>query len=37
MSTFIFDFDGTLADSMPFYAAEMLSILERNNIDYLLL
>lgn len=34
MSTFIFDFDGTLADSMPFYAAEMLSILERNNIDY---
>jgi len=34
MSTFIFDFDGTLADSMPFYAAEMISILERNHVDY---
>lgn len=32
--TFLFDFDGTLVDSMPTYAAVMLRILDENNIKY---
>ena len=28
MSTYLFDFDGTLVDSMPFWAQKMLDILE---------
>ena len=31
---YIFDFDGTLVDSMPHWSAKMLNILEKNNIDY---
>ena len=34
MYTFLFDFDGTLVDSMPVYAATMLQILEENNVPY---
>ena len=34
MSTYLFDFDGTLVDSMPTYAALMIRILEENGIDY---
>lgn len=32
--TYLFDFDGTLVDSMPTYAAVMLKILDENNIEY---
>ncbi len=32
--TFLFDFDGTLVDSMPTYAGVMLRILDENNIPY---
>lgn len=32
--TYLFDFDGTLVDSMPAYIAAMLRILEENNIKY---
>lgn len=32
--TYIFDFDGTLVDSMKQWAAKMLHVLEENNIDY---
>jgi len=34
MSTFLFDFDGTLVDSMPTFIAAMLRILNENNISY---
>lgn len=34
MKTFIFDFDGTLVDSMPAYAASLLKILDDNNVNY---
>ena len=33
-NTYLFDFDGTLVDSMPTYAALMIRILEENNISY---
>lgn len=33
-NTYLFDFDGTLVDSMPAYVAAMLKILEENNIRY---
>lgn len=31
---YIFDFDGTLVDSMPTYASVMLRILDENNVSY---
>ena len=31
-NTYLFDFDGTLVDSMPSYIAAMLRILDENNI-----
>jgi len=31
---YLFDFDGTLVDSMPTYVAAMLRILDENNISY---
>lgn len=34
MNTFLFDFDGTLVDSMPTYISAMLRILNENNISY---
>lgn len=34
MSTYIFDFDGTLGDSMPFFITGMLDILKKNQIAY---
>lgn len=34
MNTFLFDFDGTLVDSMPAYISAMLRILNENNISY---
>lgn len=34
MKTYLFDFDGTLVDSMPTYAAMMLGILKENNVPY---
>lgn len=34
MKAYIFDFDGTLVDSMPTYAACMLRILDENHISY---
>ena len=34
MSTYLFDFDGTLVDSMPTYGALMLRILDENGISY---
>ncbi|MBR3908939.1 MAG: HAD family phosphatase [Clostridia bacterium] len=34
MITFLFDFDGTLVDSMPTYTSVMLRILNENNISY---
>lgn len=34
IKTYLFDFDGTLVDSMPTYAAAMLRILDENNIVY---
>ncbi len=34
MKTYLFDFDGTLVDSMPSYVAFMLKILDENNISY---
>ena len=34
MKTFLFDFDGTLVDSMPTYISAMLRILDENNISY---
>ena len=32
--TFLFDFDGTLVDSMPTYAGVMLRILDENHVPY---
>ena len=34
MSTYLFDFDGTLVDSMPIYAAMMLQILDENRVPH---
>lgn len=34
MKTYLFDFDGTLVDSMPVYAGVMKRILDENNISY---
>ena len=34
MKTYLFDFDGTLVDSMPTYVSAMLKILDENNISY---
>ncbi|MBQ8388910.1 MAG: HAD family phosphatase [Clostridia bacterium] len=34
MKTYLFDFDGTLVDSMPTYGALMLRILDENGIAY---
>ena len=34
MKTYLFDFDGTLVDSMPVYAAMMLRILEENGVPH---
>ncbi len=34
MKTYLFDFDGTLVDSMPTYVNAMLRILDENGIDY---
>jgi len=33
-STYLFDFDGTLVDSMPSFVSVMLKILDENNIKY---
>ena len=33
-TTYLFDFDGTLVDSMPTYASLMLRILDENSISY---
>ena len=32
--TYLFDFDGTLVDSMPYFVGVMLRILDENNIKY---
>lgn len=34
MKTYLFDFDGTLVDSMPTYVSAMLRILDENHISY---
>ena len=34
IKTYLFDFDGTLVDSMPTYASAMLRILDENNVSY---
>ena len=34
MKTYLFDFDGTLVDSMPSYGGAMLQILDENGIAY---
>ena len=34
MKTYLFDFDGTLVDSMPAYVSIMKRILDENNISY---
>lgn len=34
MKTYLFDFDGTLVDSMPTYVLVMLRILDENEIEY---
>ena len=34
MERYLFDFDGTLVDSMPSYAKMMLDILDENKIEY---
>lgn len=33
-SVYLFDFDGTLVDSMPTYSAAMIKLLDDNNIKY---
>jgi HAD superfamily hydrolase (TIGR01509 family) len=33
-NTYLFDFDGTLVDSMPLFTSVMLQILEENHIQY---
>ena len=32
--TYLFDFDGTLVDSMPLFASVMLRVLDENNVKY---
>lgn len=34
ITTYLFDFDGTLVDSMPSFVSVMLRILDENNIQY---
>ena len=34
MKTWLFDFDGTLVDSMPTYVSVMLRLLDENNMPY---
>ncbi len=34
INTLLFDFDGTLVDSMPTYASSMLRLLDENGIEY---
>lgn len=34
MDTYLFDFDGTLVDSMPTYVSAMLRILNENNVSF---
>lgn len=34
MKTYLFDFDGTLVDSMPSYARATIRVLEENNVPY---
>lgn len=34
MATYLFDFDGTLVDSMPVYGSMMLRILDENGVRY---
>ena len=34
LKTYLFDFDGTLVDSMPTYVSVMLRVLDENNIAY---
>lgn len=34
IKTYLFDFDGTLVDSMPTYVSSMLRILDENSISY---
>ena len=34
MKAYLFDFDGTLVDSMPTYVSVMLRILDENNVPY---
>ena len=34
MKTYLFDFDGTLVDSMPFYCRAMLRILDEHHVPY---
>ena len=34
MKTYLFDFDGTLVDSMPTYGALMIRILNESGIEY---
>ena len=34
MKTFLFDFDGTLVDSMPTFVSAMLRILDENGVSY---
>ena len=34
MNTYLFDFDGTLVDSMPTYVSVMKKVLDDNNISY---
>ena len=33
-NTYLFDFDGTLVDSMPLFASVMLKVLRENNVKY---
>lgn len=32
--TYLFDFDGTLVDSMPYWSAKMINILEKSGVSY---
>ena len=34
MKTYLFDFDGTLVDSMPTFSSVMLRVLDENGVDY---
>ena len=34
MKTYLFDFDGTLVDSMPTFISVMLKVLDENGISY---